>query len=370
MYSLLKRKSKRCILTQNTYNRHRRKQQELSKREHHSEDFESRTGDIQQREDFVVDIDEGNQGENLAEDVMDESQGGNLNLVGLDEDNSILLEDSDAESFSFNEEDNEYYSDYDSEEDDSEEDNDEIDEEEIKDNEDMQTDDNHSKKIIEGLRLLHLKSLYNFTETAYDNIMKIFTTNNTSLYKVKKYLKNVIGLIPVFYDMCENSCICYTGSYELCQNCPICDSPRLDAKGKAKKVMPYLPIKNRLKIQFNNVDRAKELLYRHKYIANKDDCDLDDIFDGNIYKELSEENLFINKRDVAFIASCDGYQIFKQKTDDCWLFLMINNNLNPSLRVKKENLLVPFLIPGPNQPKDFNSFLRPFINEMKELESM
>ena len=106
--------------------------------------------------------------------------------------------------------------------------------------------------------------------------------------------------------------------------------------------MPYLSIKNRLKIQFNNVDKAKELLYRHEYIANKDDCDLDDIFDGNIYKELSEENLFINKRDIAFIASCDGYQIFKQKTDDYWLFLMINNNLNPSLRVKKENLLVLF----------------------------
>jgi hypothetical protein len=47
---------------------------------------------------------------------------------------------------------------------------------------------------------------------------------------------------------------------------------------------------------------------------------------------------------------------------------MINNNLDPSLRVKKENLSVPFLIPGPNQPKDFNTFLRPFIEEMKKLE--
>jgi len=167
---------------------------------------------------------------------MDESQGGNLNLVGLDEDNSILLEDSDAESFSFNEEDNEYYSDYDSEEDDSEEDNDEIDEEENKDNEDMQTDDDHSKKIIEGLRLLHLKSLYNFTETAYDNIMKIFTTDNLSLYKVKKYLKNVTELELTFYDMCDNSCICYTENYESCQNCPMYDSSRLDGKGKAKRL--------------------------------------------------------------------------------------------------------------------------------------
>jgi len=132
--------------------------------------------------------------------------------------------------------------------------------------------------------------------------------------------------------------------------------------------MPYLSVKDRLKIQFSDENRAKELLYRYEYIINKEDDDLDDIFDGKIYKELVNENLFSDKRDVAFTASCDGYQIFKQKTDDCWLFLMINNNLHPSLRVKKENLLIPFLIPGPNQPKDFNTFLRPFIDEMKELE--
>ena len=44
--------------------------------------------------------------------------------------------------------------------------------------------------------------------------MKVFTTNNISLYKVKKYLKAITELVPVFYDMCENSCICYTGEYE------------------------------------------------------------------------------------------------------------------------------------------------------------
>jgi len=48
---------------------------------------------------------------------------------------------------------------------------------------------------------------------------------------------------------------------------------------------------------------------------------------------------------------------------------LINNNLDPSIRVKKENLIIPFLIPGPKQPKDFNTFLRPFVDEMKELES-
>jgi hypothetical protein len=286
----------------------------------------------------------------------------------------IVDENSDTENFDFNEEDNEYYSDYnngkhsDEEDDDNDDDVMHVDEDDDEDDA-MHVDDVIETNIpIEGLKLLHLKSLYNFTESAYDDIMKIFTTNNISLYKVKKYLKEITGLVPVFYDMCENSCICYIEQYESYQNCPICDSTRLDAKGKAKKVMPYLSIKDRLNIQFNDENRARELLYRHEYITNKEDDDLDEIFDGKIYKELVDENLFNDKRDVAFIASCDGYQIFKQKTDDCWLFLLINNNLDPSLRVKKENLIIPFLIPGPNQPKDFNTFLRPFIDEMKELE--
>jgi len=237
----------------------------------------------------------------------------------------------------------------------------------------MQIEDHNiiSKEVIEGLKLLYLKSLHNFTEAAYNDIIKVFAKKNLSLYKVKKSLEKLTGLVPIFYDMCENSCICYTGIYESFQSCPLCHASRYDLTNKSKKVMPYLSIKKRLEIQYNNEVRAEELLYRHKYINNKDidSEDLEDIFDGKIYKELLEINLFNDKRDIAFTISCDGYQIFKQKTDDCWAFLLINNNLDPSIRVKKENLIIPFLIPGPKQPKDFNTFLRPFVDEMKELES-
>lgn len=255
-----------------------------------------------------------------------------------------------------------------------EENNDNYNEDEDEDiNNMMQVDieEGLSKEIVEGLKLLHLKSLYNFTEAAYNDIIKLFANKNISLYKIKKILEEITGLIPKFYDMCENSCICYTGLYETYQSCPLCNSLRYDSKNKSKKVMPYLSIKKRLEIQYNNKIRAEELLYRYRYITNKEieSEDLEDIFDGNMYKDLLEKDFFSDQRDIAFTVSCDGYQIFKQKTDDCWLFLLINNNLDPSIRVKKENLLIPFLIPGPNQPKDFNTFLRPFINEMKELES-
>ncbi len=413
------------ILNQNTFNRHRTRIQEFSERDDENMYIEENIH-LDMEENIHLDA-EKNIHLNMEENIyLDTEENIHLNTeenIHLDiEEEQIeknIDDDSDTESFNFNEEDIEYYSDYNNDDnnnndnndnnsngddnndkesdndesddsnddksdddesndnksdDDDESDDDKSDDDKSDDDENMQIDDETNipnKKIIEGLKLLYLKSLYNFTESAYDDIMKIFTTNNLSLYKIKKYLKDITGLVPVFYDMCENSCICYTGQYETYQNCPICESTRLDIRGKAKKIMPYLSIKDRLQIQFNDGNRAKELLYRHEYIINKhnDNDDLDDIFDGKIYKELVEENLFNDKRDIAFTASCDGYQIFKQKTDDCWLFLMINNNLDPSLRVKKENLMIPFLIPGPNQPKDFNTFLQPFIDEMKELES-
>src|SRR6266542_5230018 len=230
----------------------------------------------------------------------------------------------------------------------SEEDNDD-DNDDDDDNDIMQIDEERlNKEVIEGLRLLHLKSLYNFTEAAYNNIIKLFANKNISLYKVKKILEEFTKFIPTFYDIYENFYICYTDVYESYQNCLLCNLSKYDLNNKLKKVMPYLSIKEILKIQYNNKVRSKELLYHYEYITNKelDDNDLDDIFDRDIYKELLERNLFKNNRDIVFMISCDVYQIFKQKTDDCWAFLIINNNLDPLIRVKKENLLIPFLIPG------------------------
>src|SRR6266542_4144106 len=198
----------------------------------------------------------------------------------------------------------------------SEEDNDD-DNDDNDDNDIMQIDEERlNKEVIEGLRLLHLK---------------LFANKNISLYKVKKILEEFTGLVSTFYDICENSYICYTDIYESYQNCPLCNLSRYDSNNKLKKVMPYLSIKEMLKIKYNNKVRVKELLYRYEYITNKelDDNNLDNIFDGDIYKELLERNLFKNNKDIAFTISCDRYQIFKQKTDDCWAFLIINNNLDP-----------------------------------------
>jgi len=89
---------------------------------------------------------------------------------------------------------------------------------------------------------------------------------------------------------------------------------------------------------------------------------------NRLYRDLLQRGFFKDERDIALSETCDGFQIFEQRTDDCWIILLINNNLHPHIRVKKENLLVTMIIPGPNYPKDFNSFLYPLIKELQELE--
>src|SRR3970040_1513253 len=70
-----------------------------------------------------------------------------------------------------------------------------------------------SEEVIEGLKLLYLKSLFNFSEVVFYGINEAYVNKDLSLYKVKKSLERITGLVPIFYDMCENSCICYTGLY-------------------------------------------------------------------------------------------------------------------------------------------------------------
>jgi hypothetical protein len=66
-------------------------------------------------------------------------------------------------------------------------------------------------------------------------------------------------------------------------------------------------------MQYNNHARAELLRYREKYIKEHNgNTDLEDFFDGNIYKELVKEGYFVDPRDIPFILSTDGFMIFKK----------------------------------------------------------
>ena len=92
------------------------------------------------------------------------------------------------------------------------------------------------------------------------------------------------------------------------------------------------------------------------------------VFDGMCYKSLIDSDFFLDPRDVALMSSTDGYQIFYQKQNDCWIVLLLNVNLPPSECVKNDNLMISAMFPGPKQLKDINLFLWLLIQELKKLE--
>lgn len=217
-----------------------------------------------------------------------------------------------------------------------------------------------------ALRLLDLQCKHNFTNDAFADIINLTGNKGVTLYLAKEKLNGLVDIKQNHIDMCKNSCCAFTGIYVDDLTCRFCGLERYIDGQKPQKTAIYIPLIDRFRIQYANSERASELRYR----SQREECDdgYSDIFDGDLYKELVEEGLFPDERDIALVGSTDGYQIFRQKTDSCWILMFINANLSPAIRVKKENLLISAIIPGPNQPKDFNSFLYPVIDELKILQ--
>lgn len=231
-----------------------------------------------------------------------------------------------------------------------------------------------SESLLTAMRFLKVKIEHNLTDVAFQKTMTAFDIGSISLHKAKMTLKSIVHIKPIWIDMCRGSCCTYTENYKELTKCLTCGAKRYQHNTlQPCQQYSYFSLIERLIIQYGDYDRAKELRYRANYISQKSykrNIQIGDIFDGDRYKELVKDGYFQDERDVALIASVDGYQIFRQKTDDCWILLFINANLAPETRVKKDNFLIGAIIPGPKEPKDFNSFLAPIVLELQKLEGI
>ena len=171
--------------------------------------------------------------------------------------------------------------------------------------------------------------------------------------------------------MCINSYCAFTGNFKTLNKCIYCKAKCYQEGGQPRAQVAYFSIQDRFIIQYQDPTRAKQLHYHSEYIAREGydiDNTIGDVFDSAQYKYLSQKGYFQDDHDIALLGSVDGYQLFRQKCDDCWIVLFINANLSPEQRVKKENLLITSIIPGPKAPKDFNSFMKPIVEELCILE--
>ena len=147
----------------------------------------------------------------------------------------------------------------------------------------------------------------------------------------------------------------------------MCGEPRRNKKGFTIHTFDLIPIAHRLRLQFANSTRAKALQEYPQSLQDNPWDGVRDYWDGELHKELKSKGFFTDHRDIALAFSTDSLQLFNVGTDSVWPLLLINLNLKPDERYKKHNLLLCGVIPGPTNPKDIHSFLRPIVDELKEL---
>lgn len=197
-----------------------------------------------------------------------------------------------------------------------------------------------------------------------------------SHYKCLTRLEKLSDLPTVDYDCCIKGCCCYTGEYAQDDGCIFCGEPRRNASGKPRQKFTYIKIGARLAAMLSDPDLSKSLRYHYNY-----DCSslvVRDVFDSEHYRELCREEVivdgqktgrafFSNPQDFALGLSTDGFQLFKRGNYDAWPLILVNYNLPPEVRSLMDNILILGVIPGPHQPKDIDSYLHGFIEEMVEL---
>ena len=76
----------------------------------------------------------------------------------------------------------------------------------------------------------------------------------------------------------------------------------------------------------------------------------------------------IGEDDIVLMFSIDGAQLYAQKLSACWIYIWVLLNLSPTVRYKKKHVLIGGFIPGPNNPKNIDSFLFPCPGHLAALQ--
>ncbi|KAF8344424.1 hypothetical protein F5887DRAFT_860621, partial [Amanita rubescens] len=177
------------------------------------------------------------------------------------------------------------------------------------------------------LRHFALKIDTHMTDKGYGKLKYAFPESPVvSLKKAKGRVEFLSAFKPVRYDCCVSSCCCFVGPHAKLSNCPYCDQPRFDNKGKTRKSFTYIPLIPRLVAYFRNKDFAQKPQYRSQF--QHEAGTVKDIMDSTNYLRLRETYVtvdgrvqpykyFQDPRDIALGVSTDGFGPFKRRKSTC-----------------------------------------------------
>ncbi|KAG2216236.1 hypothetical protein INT45_002778 [Circinella minor] len=187
-----------------------------------------------------------------------------------------------------------------------------------------------------------------------------------SFHKSRQALRESYGIQPNEYHICKNGCMMFKDE-NIALECDECHEPRYqDADSLTpKRTMVQLPLKEQLAL-FVNDDRVRKMLkHRANWVSSA--TVKKSIFDGAVYKELLNNNIFTEEIDIALALYVDDFEGFKRGKNTMSICHIVILNLPEDIRYEDANMIQIFVAPGPNKPKDLPSFLDPVLQELEEL---
>jgi len=235
----------------------------------------------------------------------------------------------------------------------------------------------------QNIKIFALRYRHNITNLLYADLHEQFKNELSILtaFALQKRVLRLSGWKPVHHDCCINSCIAYTGPFHGLESCPHCKTPQQDIHGKSR---PYftLPLSPQISSLYaaSGVTRVA-MKYNAEMLESFTPSKIRDIHDATAICSLLgkcvevsgiEQNhtYFQDTWDVPLGMMTDGFQCFKwarRGKSSAWPVILINYGRSMTDWMRIENIIPFALIPGPNHPKDFNSFLFPLKVDLDAL---
>ena len=218
-------------------------------------------------------------------------------------------------------------------------------------------------KLSAIIALYKFKCETGLSDNGFDTLLNVqqllLPKNNVlprTLYEIKKFLK-VFDMGFEKIHACQNDCCLFRRDYKDLNSCPKCGFSRWKVNERTKeimhgipiKVLRYCPIIPRFRKMFRVQKMAEDLRWHFSNKSN--DGKMRHPVDSVTWNVVDEkwESFATDPRNLRLGLATDGFNPFLTLSSkySCWPVMLVTYNLSPMLCMKKENIMLTLLIPGP-----------------------
>lgn len=185
-----------------------------------------------------------------------------------------------------------------------------------------------------------------------------------SLHYFQKYFKDLRS--PLVYHRYCSFCFTPITADQTTSRCPNTKCNRNLSEKGATSYFIEIPIVQQIQNLFLRPGFYN--LLQHRFTRSKKHRDnIEDIYDGALYKKLFSDNGFLsNPHNISFLWNTDGVSIFKSSNFSIWSLYLRINELPPKERRKKENMIFAGLWFGNTKPLML-TYLEPLTKSIADI---